>query len=89
MAKRPEAKTKICRRLGVNLWGRAKNPLVRHDYPPGEHGQKRRKQSDFGVQLAAKQQLTGYSGNLPEKQFRRIYQTAVKRRGDTAETMIG
>ncbi len=89
MAKRPEAKTKICRRLGVNLWGRAKNPLVRHDYPPGEHGQKRRKQSDFGLQLAAKQKLKGYYGNMTEKQFRRIYQTAVKRRGDTAETMIG
>jgi small subunit ribosomal protein S4 len=89
MAKRPQAKTKICRRYGVNLWGRAKNPLVRHDYPPGEHGQKRRKQSDFGLQLAAKQKLKGYYGNMTEKQFRRVYETAVKRRGDTAETMIG
>ena len=62
---------------------------MRHDYPPGEHGQKRRKQSDFGLQLAAKQKLKGYYGNMTEKQFRRIYQTAVKRRGDTAETMIG
>ncbi len=89
MAKRPQAKTKICRRLGVNLWGRAKNPLVRHDYPPGEHGQKRRKQSDYGLQLAAKQKLRGYYGNMTEKQFRRVYETAVKRRGDTAENMIG
>ena len=89
MAKRPQAKTKICRRLGVNLWGRAKNPLVRHDYPPGEHGQKRRKTSDFGHQLAAKQKLKGYYGNMTEKQFRRAYQTAVKHRGDTAENMIG
>ncbi len=89
MAKRPQAKTKICRRLGVNLWGRAKNPLVRHDYPPGEHGQKRRKVSDFGHQLAAKQKLRGYYGNMTEKQFRRVYETSVKRRGDTAENMIG
>ncbi|HET6521276.1 MAG TPA: 30S ribosomal protein S4 [Geminicoccaceae bacterium] len=89
MSKRPEAKTKICRRLGVNLWGRQKNPLARHDYPPGEHGQKRRKISDYGHQLAAKQKLKGYYGNITEKQFRRIYETAIRRRGDTAEAMVG
>ena len=89
MSKRPEAKTKICRRLGVNLWGRQKSPLARHDYPPGEHGQKRRKVSDYGHQLAAKQKLKGYYGNITEKQFRRIYETALKRRGDTAEAMVG
>ena len=43
MTKRVEAKNKICRRLGVNLWGRAESPIVKRDYPPGEHGSKRRK----------------------------------------------
>ena len=89
MTKRIEAKNKICRRLGVNLWGRAKNPIIKKDYPPGEHGSKRRKMSDYGLQLAAKQKLKGYYGNITEKQFRRAYQEASRRRGDTAENMIG
>lgn len=89
MSKRIEAKNKICRRLGVNLWGRAKNPIIKKDYPPGEHGSKRRKMSDYGIQLAAKQKLKGYYGNITEKQFRRVYQEASRRRGDTAENMIG
>jgi small subunit ribosomal protein S4 len=89
MTKRVQAKSKICRRLGVNLWGRSKNPIVRRDYPPGEHGSKRRKISGYGQQLAAKQKLRGYYGNMTEKQFRRVYQEAIRRRGDTAENMIG
>ena len=64
MTKRVQSKNKICRRLGVNLWGRAKNPIVKRDYPPGEHGAKRRKISGYGQQLAAKQKLRGYYANL-------------------------
>tara|TARA_Y100001970_G_scaffold291265_2_gene427762 strand:+ start:195 stop:680 length:486 start_codon:yes stop_codon:yes gene_type:complete len=45
--------------------------------------------SDFGLQLQAKQKLKGYYGNITEKQFRRIYGEAVKRRGDTVEALIG
>jgi small subunit ribosomal protein S4 len=89
MTKRVQAKNKICRRLGVNLWGRAKNPIVKRDYPPGEHGSKRRKISGYGQQLAAKQKLRGYYGNITERQFRRVYQEAARRRGDTAEFMVG
>jgi len=89
MSRRIAAKNKICRRLGVNLWGRAKNPIIKKDYPPGEHGSKRRKISDYGAQLSAKQKLKGYYGNITEKQFRRVYQEASRRRGDTAENMIG
>ena len=89
MTKRVQAKSKICRRLGVNLWGRAKSPIVKRDYPPGEHGSKRRKASDYGQQLAAKQKLKGYYGNITERQFQRVYQEAVRRRGDTAENMVG
>src|ERR671919_1690017 len=89
MTKRVQAKNKICRRLGVNLWGRAKSPIVKRDYPPGEHGTKRRKASDYGQQLAAKQKLRGYYGNITERQFRRVYQEAARRRGDTAEHMVG
>ncbi len=89
MTKRLTSKYKICRRLGVNLWGRPKSPTNKRDYPPGQHGQRRRKQSDFGVQLAAKQKLRGYYGNITERQFRRTYHEAVKRRGDTGEILIG
>jgi small subunit ribosomal protein S4 len=89
MTKRIEAKTKICRRLGVNLWGRPKSPLARRDYAPGEHGQKRRKLSDYAQQLAAKQKLKKYYANMTERQFRRAYETASKQRGDTAENLIG
>lgn len=89
MTKRIEAKTKICRRLGVNLWGRQKNPLARRDYAPGEHGQKRRKLSDYAQQLAAKQKLKKYYANMSERQFRRAYEEASRLRGDTAENLIG
>ena len=89
MTKRIEAKSKICRRLGVKLWGRRKNPLARRDYAPGEHGQKRRKLSDYALQLAAKQKLRHYYANMTERQFRRAYETASRQRGDTAENLIG
>ncbi len=89
MTKRVRSKYKIDRRLRVNLWGRPKSPINKRDYPPGEHGQRRRKVSDFGIQLQAKQKLRGYYGNITEKQFRRIYQEAVRRRGDTIENLVG
>jgi len=90
VTKRLQSKYKINRRLGVNLWGRPKSPFNKRDYPPGEHGQnRRRKASDFGTQLQAKQKLKGYYGNITEKQFRRLYAEAVRRRGDTIENLIG
>jgi len=88
MSKRQESKYKIDRRLGVNLWGRPKSPINRREYGPGQHGQRRKKPSDFGLQLMAKQKLKGYYGNIGEKQFRRLYTEAVRRRGDTGENLI-
>ena len=89
MTKRLRSKYKLNRRLGENLWGRPKSPVNPRDYGPGEHGQRRRKPSDYGVQLLAKQRLRGYYGNITEKQFRRTYHEAVRRRGDTSENLIG
>ena len=90
MSKRLSSKEKISRRLGVNLWGRPKSPYNKREYGPGHHGQsRRRKLSDFGVQLQAKQKLKGYYGNISEKQFRRYYDEAVRRRGDTGENLAG
>lgn len=89
MSKRIASKYKINRRLGVNLWGRDKSPVNRREYAPGQHGQRRKsKPSDYSVQLMAKQKLKGYYGNITEKQFRRYYQEAVRRKGDASENLI-
>jgi small subunit ribosomal protein S4 len=88
MTKRAESKYKINRRLGANLWGRGKSPIAKKEYGPGQHGQRRKKPSDFGLQLMAKQKLKGYYGNIGEKQFRKIYDEAARRRGDTGENLI-
>lgn len=89
MTKRVESKYKIDRRLGVNLWGRPKSPFNVRAYGPGQHGQRRSKPSDYGLQLTAKQKLKGYYGNITERQFRRLYAEAIRRRGDTGENLIG
>ncbi|MTI09831.1 MULTISPECIES: 30S ribosomal protein S4 [Curvivirga] len=89
MTRRISAKYKIDRRLGVNLWGRPKSPINSREYGPGQHGQRRKKPSDFGVQLMAKQKLKGYYGNIGEKKFKKYYQEAVRRKGDTSENLIG
>ena len=90
MTKRTSAKYKLDRRMGENIWGRAKSPVNRREYGPGQHGQRRKnKLSDFGTQLRAKQKLKGYYGDLTEKQFRRIYAEAERIKGDTGENLIG
>ena len=89
MTKRLSSKHKIDRRLGLNLWGRPKSPFNRRPYGPGQHGQaRRRKPSDFGVQLAAKQKLKKYYGDITEKQFLKIYQAASRKKGDTSQILI-
>ena len=88
MSNRTRAKYKIDRRLRVNLWGRPKSPFNSREYGPGLHGQRRRKQSDYGLQLQAKQKLKGYYGNISERQFRRYYLEADLRKGDTSENLI-
>ncbi len=90
MTKRTAAKYKIDRRMGENIWGRAKSPVNRREYGPGQHGQRRKgKLSDFGLQLRAKQKLKGYYGDLTEKQFKRIFVEANRVKGDTGENLIG
>ncbi|MEM7196999.1 MAG: 30S ribosomal protein S4 [Pseudomonadota bacterium] len=89
MSKRIRAKYKIDRRLECNLWGRPKSPYNTRQYRPGQHGQRRTKPTDFGVQLMAKQKLKGYYGNIGEKKFRRYYVEASRRSGDAGENLIG
>jgi small subunit ribosomal protein S4 len=89
MTKRNEAKYKIDRRMGQNIWGRPKSPVNRREYGPGQHGQRRKgKLSDYGVQLRAKQKLKGYYANISERQFRGIYQEAIRLKGDSGAHLI-
>ena len=90
MSKRIQAKHKIDRRMGENIWGRPKSPVNRREYGPGQHGQRRKgKLSDYGVQLRAKQKLKRYYANIVEKQFRGIYDEAIRMKGDSGANMIG
>jgi small subunit ribosomal protein S4 len=90
MTKRTNAKHKIDRRLGENIWGRPKSPLNKRESRPGQHGERRGgKLSDYGQQLRAKQKLKGYYGNIGERQFNRVYKEARRFKGSTSEHMIG
>ncbi|HEV2083126.1 MAG TPA: 30S ribosomal protein S4 [Brevundimonas sp.] len=90
MSKRHSAKYKIDRAMGENLWGRSKSPVNKRSYGPGQHGQRRKsKVSDFGLQLKAKQKLKGYYANITEKQFAKTYESAARKKGNTAEALIG
>jgi small subunit ribosomal protein S4 len=90
MTKRAPAKYKIDRRMGQNIWGRPKSPVNKREYGPGQHGQRRKsKPSNFGTQLRAKQKLKGYYGNVSERQFRALYEEAVRMTGDSSENLIG
>ena len=90
MTKRLASKHKVDRRLKVNLWGRPKSPFNSRNYPPGQHGKSlKRKKSDYGTQLEAKQKLKFYYGNMNERQFRNVYRKALKKKGNTTENLIG
>ncbi len=90
MTKRANAKYKIDRRMGENIWGRPKSPVNKREYGPGQHGQRRKgKMSDFGTQLRAKQKLKGYYGNISERQFHSLYAEAIRMTGDSSENLIG
>ena len=90
MTKIIKSKYKISRRLGVNLWGRDKDASVKKNYRPGQHGPlMKKKVSDFGRQLNAKQQLKGYYGRIREKQFKKIFNEASRLKGDTGENLVG
>jgi small subunit ribosomal protein S4 len=88
MTKIASAKHKIDRRLGVNLWGRPKSPFNTRSYAPGQHGKNKGKLSGYGIQLLAKQKLKGYYGRVGERQFRRFFAEANRRKGDTSENLI-
>ncbi len=87
MARYTGPRTRISRRFGVAMFGPDKY-LERRNYGPGVHGPKsRRKHTDYGLGLIEKQKLRYFYG-LMEKQFRGVYEKALKRRGVTGEQML-
>ncbi len=87
MARYRGPRVRVSRRFGQPIFGASKY-LERRAYPPGVHGPKsRRKISDYGAGLAEKQKLRFQYG-LMERQFRRIYEKALKKRGVTGETLL-
>lgn len=90
MSKRINAKKKISRKLGGSMWGQAKDPFLKRNFKPGQHGANSRgRVSDYGVQLKAKQRLKFYYGNISEKQFFNTFTLASKMKGDVSENFIG
>ncbi|MGL9725883.1 MAG: 30S ribosomal protein S4 [Wolbachia sp.] len=82
-------KCRISRRLGVNLWGRAKDSVNKRKYPPGQHGMLGfKKLSDFGKQFAAHKKFKFYYA-ISSKQLRRTFLDAYNRKGYTADNFIG
>ncbi len=93
MARNLAPKCKQCRREGEKLFLKGekcftdKCAIERRNYPPGQHGQKKGRLSDYGGQLREKQKVKKIYGIL-EKQFRNIYKTADKERGITGDNLL-
>ncbi len=77
-------RNRIARRFGVNIFGRARNPMIHKPNPPGMHGARRRKKSDYGLMLEEKQKLKAIYGMLSEKQLVNYYKRALAVKGNTA-----
>jgi len=87
MARYIGSKHKLCRKEGTALCGSEKCPVKRGKAAPGMHGAKRKRVSDFGIQLKEKQKLKGMYGVL-ERQFRRYYREAMRKKGRTSEELL-
>ncbi|WP_333839870.1 30S ribosomal protein S4 [Pelomicrobium sp.] len=93
MARYLDAKCRQCRREGEKLFLKGekcftdKCPVERRSYPPGQHGQKSGRLSDYAIQLREKQKLRRTYGLL-ERQFRNLYFEADRRKGITGETLL-
>jgi small subunit ribosomal protein S4 len=87
MARYTGPRTRISRRFGIPMFGPDKY-LERRNYGPGVHGPKsRRKHTEYGLGLIEKQKLRYFYG-LMERQFRGVYERALRRRGVTGEQML-
>jgi len=81
-------KNRVARRFGINIFGKIHNPLAHKANPPGQHGAKRKKKSDFGIQLEEKQKLKACFGMLTETQLGRYYEEAARHHKNTPELFL-
>ena len=93
MARYTDANCKLCRREGQKLFLKGercystKCAIERRNYAPGQHGQARKKQSEYGLQLREKQKATRFYG-VPETQFRNTFEKAENKKGQTGENLM-
>ncbi len=93
MARYREAVCRLCRREGIELYLKGdrcftdKCAIKRRGYPPGQHGQRRPKHSDYGVQLREKQKAKRIYGLL-ERQFRNAFEKADRMKGKTGDNLL-
>ena len=78
---------KIMRALGTELPGLSRQPLGERNYPPGQHGLKQKRKSDFGIKLIEKQKLR-YNYGLTECQIRRLFREAKGSKGPTGAKLL-
>lgn len=88
MARYIGPKTKIARKFNDPIYGADKN-LEKRNYPPGQHGpnRRRKKQSEYGMQLQEKQKAK-YTYGILEKQFRNVFDKASRKKGITGENLL-
>ncbi len=83
MARYTGPKNRISRRFGVNIFGTARNPLLHKPNPPGMHGAKRRKKSDYGLQLDEQQKLRAFYGMISRKKTVSYFKKAASSQDST------
>jgi small subunit ribosomal protein S4 len=88
MARYRGPKNRLARKFGANIFGRARNPLLHKSNPPGMHGAKRKKKSDFGIQLDEKQKLRAVYGMISNKQLVNSYKEALRQKGATTSIFL-
>ncbi len=88
MARYTGPKNRIARKFGANVFGKSRNPLAHKPNPPGQHGAKRKKKSDYGVQLEEKQKLRACYGMLSHKMLIRYYKESLREGGNTQQNLM-
>lgn len=93
MARYTDANCRLCRREGQKLFLKGercysgKCAIEKRNFPPGQHGQSRKKTSDYGLQLREKQKTKRFYG-MQEKQFRNLFDKAERRQGKTGDNLL-
>jgi small subunit ribosomal protein S4 len=88
MARYRGPKNRIARKFAANIFGKARNPMLHKQHPPGMHGAKRKKKSDYGLQLDERQKLKAVYGMISQKQLVNAYRKALETKGNTATLFL-